>query len=166
MCPSSLLQFGIGSCDRCHKLTFVYPIIFWTPLKVCEESGSGRITEEALGKTANAPQGRRSLEGAGLVCIEDGWASPSICTRPPVEAAPPYDAPQSRTVPLQAASVQKKRCSTVWADYEECNGAKKHLVTGVSLQLTQGCRGDLSPLDERYIGGSDHEEMVSPCRQG
>jgi hypothetical protein len=29
--PSSMPSFGLGRCDRRHKLLFQYPIIFWTP---------------------------------------------------------------------------------------------------------------------------------------
>jgi hypothetical protein len=29
--PSSMPSFGLGRCDRRHKLLFEYPIIFWTP---------------------------------------------------------------------------------------------------------------------------------------
>jgi hypothetical protein len=28
--PSSMPSFGLGRCDRRHKLLFKYPIIFWT----------------------------------------------------------------------------------------------------------------------------------------
>src|SRR5262249_58987126 len=27
----SMPAFGLGCCDRCHRLLFEYPIIFWTP---------------------------------------------------------------------------------------------------------------------------------------
>jgi len=46
-------------------LLFGYPIIF-----------GRRVTEEAPWGKRNAPHGLRSLEGCGLVCIEDGWVSP------------------------------------------------------------------------------------------
>jgi hypothetical protein len=28
--PSNMPRFGLGCCDRCHRLLFEYPIIFWT----------------------------------------------------------------------------------------------------------------------------------------
>ena len=28
--PSSMPSYGLGRCDRRHKLLFEYPIIFWT----------------------------------------------------------------------------------------------------------------------------------------
>jgi len=59
----------------------------------------GQMTEEAPGKRS-APRGRRSLEGAGLVCIEDGWASASTLNRPSLEAAP-IRCTTTKTVPLQ-----------------------------------------------------------------
>jgi hypothetical protein len=32
---STVARLGIGSCDRCHKLSSDYPLFFWTPTDRC-----------------------------------------------------------------------------------------------------------------------------------
>jgi hypothetical protein len=52
-CPS----FGLGRCDRRHKLLFEYPIIFWTP--------RGSLTAMAAAHPARG--GIPHNTGAGMV---------------------------------------------------------------------------------------------------
>jgi hypothetical protein len=51
-------RFGFGSCDRGHKLTFEYPIIFWTPRDRC-----------SIAKTSAAPD--RRVQKIALPAIVD-----------------------------------------------------------------------------------------------
>jgi hypothetical protein len=42
--PSRMPRFRFGSCDRCHRLLFEYPIIFWTLCAGFETWRTGNLT--------------------------------------------------------------------------------------------------------------------------
>jgi hypothetical protein len=69
--PSSVPSFGLGRCDRRHKLLFGYPIIFWTP------RGSLNHVERALGQSRQAVN--LSLGHFAYTRLAHAAACPGIC---------------------------------------------------------------------------------------
>src|SRR5262245_28909217 len=71
---SSMPAFGLGCCDRCHRLLLEYPIIFWTPwarsaLPTCPAVGLlyvGHLRQAGqVHAVAGAPPAAFSADGEG-----------------------------------------------------------------------------------------------------
>jgi hypothetical protein len=69
--PSSMPSFGLGRCDRRHKLLFEYPIIFWAP------RGSLNHVERALGQSRQAVN--LALGHFAYTRLAHAAACPGVC---------------------------------------------------------------------------------------